>query len=118
VSDPSAAQTISSEIAAIHAAGYDRAVGRISTTFEADSVTCELHIILSPAEELLLHDHHAAVRQQRESFDQTLEAVLKAAVERATGRRVTAFLTKTRLIPHVTLLVFVLDPPRPDRRYK
>jgi uncharacterized protein YbcI len=112
VSDTSAAQAISSEVAAIHAAGYERAVGRVSTRFEADSVICELHIRLSPAEEVLLDDHYAAVREQRERFDRTLEAVLRAAVERATGRRVTAFLTRTRLIPNVTLLVFVLDPPR------
>lgn len=111
---PSAAQAISSEVAVIHAAGYERAVERISTTFEADSIICELHITLSPDEESLLHEHHADVREQRESFDQTLEAAFSAAVERTTGRRVTAFLTTTRLIPHVTLLVFVLDPPRPQ----
>ncbi len=116
MSDTSAAQAISFDLASIHAAGYERAVQRISTTFEADSVTCELHIVLSPAEELLLEHHHASVRDQRESFDHTLEAACKAAVERATGRRVTAFLTKTRLSPHVTLLVFILDPPRPHRR--
>jgi uncharacterized protein YbcI len=115
VSDTSAAQAISLDVASIHAAGYERAIQRISTTFEADSVTCELHIELSPAEELLLEHHHAAVRDQRESFDHTLEAACKAAVERATGRRVNAFLTKTRLSPHVTLLVFILGPPRPHR---
>jgi uncharacterized protein YbcI len=116
VSDRSAAQAISCDVASIHAAGYERAVERISTIFEADSVTCELHIVLSPAEEVLLEHHHAAVRDQRESFDHTLEPACKAAVERATGRRVDAFLTKTRLSPHVTLLVFVLGRPRPQRR--
>jgi len=114
VSDRSAAQAISFDVASIHAAGYEHAVKRISTTFEADSVTCELHIVLSPAEEeLLLKHHHAAVRDERESFDHTLEPACKAAVERATGRRVNAFLTKTRLCPHVTLLVFILGRPRP-----
>jgi uncharacterized protein YbcI len=76
------------------------------TTFEANSVTCELHVVLSPAEGLLLEHHHASVRDQRESFDHTFENACKAAVERATGRRVSAFLTTTRLSPHVTLLVF------------
>jgi hypothetical protein len=42
-----------------------------------------------------------------------LEPACTAAVERATGRRVNAFLTKTRLSPHVTLLVFILGRPRP-----
>jgi uncharacterized protein YbcI len=116
VSENSAAQAISSDVASIHTAGYERAVERIWTTFEADSVTCELHIVLSPAEELLLEHHHAAVRDQRESFDHTLEPACTAAVERATGRRVNAFLTKTRLCPHVTLLVFVLGRPPPHRR--
>jgi uncharacterized protein YbcI len=114
VSDRSAAQAISFDVANIHASGYERAVKRISTTFEADSVTCELHIVLSPAEELLLEHHHVAVRDERERFDHTLEPACKAAVERATGRRVDAFLTKTRLNPHITLLVFVLGRPRPE----
>jgi len=116
VSDRSAAQAISFDVASIHAAGYECAVERISTIFEADSVTCELYIVLSPAEQLLLEDRRAAVREERESFDRTLEPAWKAAVERATGRRVTAFLTKTRLCPHVTLLVFILGRPRPHRR--
>jgi uncharacterized protein YbcI len=115
VSNTSAAQAVSLDVASIHAAGYERAVQRISTTFQADSVTCELHIVLSPSEELLLQHHSAAVCQERESFDHTLEPACKAAVERATGRRVNAFLTKTRLSPHVTLLVFILDAPHPHR---
>ena len=114
MSDRSAAQAISFDVASIHASGYERAVKRISTTFEADSVTCELHIVLTPTEELLLDRHHVAVRDERESFDHTLEPACKAAVERATGRRVNAFLTKTRLSPHVTLLVFILGRPRPQ----
>ncbi|HEX5015112.1 MAG TPA: Na-translocating system protein MpsC family protein [Candidatus Limnocylindrales bacterium] len=116
MSDRSAAQAISFDVASIHAAGYECAVERISTIFEADSVTCELYIVLSPAEQLLLEDGHAAVREEREGFDRTLEPAWKAAVERATGRRVTAFLTKTRLSPHVTLLVFILGRPPPHRR--
>jgi uncharacterized protein YbcI len=115
VSDTSAAQAISCDVANIHAAGYERPIKRISTTFEADSVTCELHIVLSPAEELRLEHHHVAVRDERERFDHTLEPACKAAVERATGRRVDAFLTKTRLSPHVTLLVFILGRIRPSR---
>jgi uncharacterized protein YbcI len=114
VSERSAAQAISFEVANIHAAGYERAVKRISTTIEADSVTCELHIVLSPAEELLLGNDRRAVRDERERFDHSLEPACKAAVERATGRRVDAFLTKTRLSPHVTLLVFILGHPRPQ----
>ena len=116
MSERSAAQAISFDVATIHASGYERAVERISTTLEADSVTCELHVALSPAEELLLGHDRAAVRDQRESFDQTLGPACKAAVERATGRRVNAFLTKTRLSPHVTLLVFILGHPRSQRR--
>jgi len=114
VSDRNAAQAISFDVANIHASGYERALKRISTTFEADSVTCELHIVLSPAEELRLEHHHVAVRDERERFDHTLEPACKAAVERATGRRVNAFLTKTRLNPHVTLLVFILDRKGPQ----
>jgi len=114
VSDRNAAQAISFDVANIHASGYERAVKRISRTFEADSVTCELHIVLSPAEELRLEHHHVAVRDERERFDHPSSQRARPPSSVRQGRRVNAFLTKTRLSPHVTLLVFILDRKGPQ----
>jgi uncharacterized protein YbcI len=108
----SAVQAISSEVAHIHSTAYRQAVDRISTTIDADSIVCELRIMLTPDEAGLLATRANAVRDQREADDHTLGPTLSAAIERATGRRVSAFITKTRVAPSVTLFVFTLSPPR------
>jgi uncharacterized protein YbcI len=105
-----AVQAISSEVAHIHATAYRQSVDRISTTIDADSIVCELRIMLSPDEASLLGTRARNVSEDREALDHTLGPTLSAVIERATGRRVSAFLTKTRVAPSVTLFVFTLSP--------
>lgn len=99
---------ISAEVARIHAAVYEREPEPVTTTLDDDVAVCVLRIALSPAEKLLiLHRHHDAVHGQRQALEHALAPAMNAAVERATGRSVTAFLSETHFDPSITLLTFV-----------
>ena len=103
-----AVPAISAAVAGIHADAYERDHERISTLLDDDLAMCILRLELSPAEQLLMDRHHGdAVHEQRQAFEQTLAPAMTAAVERATGRTVTAFRTTTHLEPSLTLLVFM-----------
>ena len=107
-----AALDISSEVARIHAAAYERDQReRVTTLLDEDMVMCVLRLELTGAETLLIsRDHDAAVHEQRHAFELELAPSMRAAVERVTGRRVCTFHTSTDLEPKLTLLVFVFTP--------
>lgn len=105
------AHDISTEVASIHAAAYERRHEVVTTVVDDDLAVCVLRIQLSLAEELLVANGHAtAVHDQRQAFEQTLAAVMRAAVERATGRTVSTYLTATHLDPDLTFLTFIFAP--------
>ena len=100
---------ISAEVAGIHAAAYEREHEQVSTLLDEDLAVCVVRIEPSPAEQLLVTNHHGdAVHDQRQAFEHTLAPAMTAAVERATGRAVTAFHTDTHLESNVTVLIFML----------
>ena len=108
------AQSISAEVAGIHAAAYERESERASTLLEDDLAMCVLRAALTPAEELLVaNGHRDAVHAQRQAFEHTLAPALRAAVERITARTVTSFLPTTHLNPSLTLLTFGFAPATP-----
>ena len=115
MSPNTAAQSISAEVAAIHAAAYERESEHASTLLDDDLAMCVLRSGLTPAEELLVASgHRDAVHDQRQAFEHALAPALRAAVERITARTVTTFLPTTHLAPSVTLLTFGFAPATPE----
>ena len=111
-----AALDISTEMAGIHAAAYERAREPVNTILDGDLAICLLQLELSRAEQLLMtHGYEDAVRSQRDAFEHALAPTLSAVVERATGRTVTTFRCTTQLAPSHTLLTFTFAPPRQPR---
>ena len=101
------ARAISSELAGIHAAAYERGHERATTLLDEDLAMCVLRTELSRAERLLVDTgHRDAVLEQRQAFELTLAPAMRAAVERITTRRVTSFLPTTHLAPSITVLAF------------
>jgi hypothetical protein len=60
---------------------------------------------------MIEHDREDAVLELRHSFQMAIEPTFRAAVERATGRRVIGFASHTQLEePRFALEVFRLEP--------
>ena len=113
MSHAAAALDISTEMAGIHSAAYEREREPVNTILDGDLAICLLRLELSRAEEVLVaHGHQDAVRSQRDAFEHVLAPTLSAVVERATGRTVTTFSSTTQLAPSLTLLSFTFAPPR------
>ena len=110
MSQSTAAHDISSEVAGIRAAAYERDPEHVRTILDSDLAICVLRIALSPAEELLIAHHHDAVHDQRHAFEHALAPAFSAAVVRATGSTVVTFHTTTRFDPNLTLLLFTFAP--------
>jgi uncharacterized protein YbcI len=77
-----------------------------------DDVICFLDDIeLLPNEQFLVESGQAAaVLDVRHKFQQAIEASFVSAVERATGRRVTNFLSQTSIEPNFAVEIFRLEP--------
>lgn len=116
-SDQEVAASISREITTIHEESYGEPVRECETTLFGDSVICLLEIDLLPHEHTLLNGGAAAVEDSilrtRKSYQQAIGPTFIATIERATGRKVTAFLSETHLDPPFSLEYFRLDGSTP-----
>jgi uncharacterized protein YbcI len=108
-------QAISEDLLRIHRESYGRGPSRARTYVLEDDVVCIMDgLELLPSEELLIDKGHAdAVLGVRTKYEQAIEASFKAAVERATGRRVIAFASHTAVDPNFAVEVFRLEPHGP-----
>jgi uncharacterized protein YbcI len=82
-----------------------------------DDVVCFMGgLEFLPSEEFLIDNGQAdMVLSVRTKFQQAIEASFKAAVERATGRRVIAFASHTVLDPSFAVEIFRLEPHNETR---
>ncbi len=105
------AESISQEIASIHWDSYEYALPSVRIIVEDGYVAAVLRFELLPAEELVIAagDGGSVLRLHHES-ELELEAALRAAVERTTGRMVHAFETHTNVEQALALELFVLAP--------
>jgi uncharacterized protein YbcI len=104
------ASTISEEMIRIHSDSYGQRVGRARSYIFEDLVVSVIDIELLPSEEVLVEaGRQDLVRETRHGFEQAISASFKAAVERATGRKVTAFLSDMHFDPPVEVELFMLD---------
>jgi uncharacterized protein YbcI len=101
VSDPlpSAEQVsdeIAREIARVHADSYGAAASEVEVLIKGDSVAVMMEVELTRGESTLTDaGHEDAVVNSREAFQEAIAATFSAIVERATGRRVERFASRT-----------------------
>jgi uncharacterized protein YbcI len=106
------ASGITRDMLAIHRDSYGRAAEDVQAHVIGDTVIVILDgLELLPNEEFLIeHGSADAVRELRDSFQTAIEPTFRAAVERATGRRVIGFASHTQLEePRFALEVFRLE---------
>jgi uncharacterized protein YbcI len=86
---------ISRELVRIHAHYYGRGPTRSKTYLHEEIVLCILGEIFTPSEQMLIEaGRFLEVRTNRMAFQDTVEPLMRQAVEQATGRVVTSFLSQ------------------------
>src|SRR3954471_12174451 len=111
--DPSAiADAISTEMVRIHRESYGSGAKAVKTYVHDDLVLSVLDVELLPAEAVVIASGRSdLVLDMRCSFQLELETSFTAAVERAPGRKVPAFLSDPPLDPPFVTELFRLGPP-------
>ena len=89
--------------------GHDRTTG--STYINDNVVLCVLEDILTTKEHALVEaGREDEVIDERVAFQEGMQDEFTAAIERLTGRRVTAFLSANQTTPGVACELFFLEP--------
>lgn len=86
---------ISREIVRIHAHYYGRGPTKAKTYANDEVILCVLGEIYTPSESMLITaGHFGEVRANRMAFQDTVEPILRSAVEQISGRTVESFLSQ------------------------
>lgn len=103
---------LADDLLQIHAETYGAGAGRSRVHILEDMVICILdEIELLPNEEFMIGAGKGdAVVEIRSRYQQAIETTFRAAVERATGRKVVSFMSNTKLSPNYAVEVFRLAP--------
>jgi uncharacterized protein YbcI len=105
-------QELAGELLRIHLESYGKGAGTARVHYLEDTVIALLDDLeLLPNEEFLIGAGKGdAVVEVRSRYQQAIETTFRAAVERATGRRVVSFVSATKLAPNWVIEVFRLGP--------
>ncbi|HEX7245616.1 MAG TPA: Na-translocating system protein MpsC family protein [Solirubrobacterales bacterium] len=102
------------ELRRVHEEAYGRPATNLQVGIDEAFVAVVMDVELTSAEEEMVEGGHGtAVRTTREEFSHAIRPVYEALVERATGRRVEAFVSRVSLErgrPWGTE-IFLLAPP-------
>ena len=105
-------EAISAAMVELYAEFYDRDRTTATTYINDNVVICILEDILSTGESLqVVNGHSSEVIDGRVAFQQGAEDEFTAAIERLTGREVTAFLSANQTRPGVACELFFLEAP-------
>ena len=101
---------LAEEMLRIHRETYGKGARETEAYLLGDSVVCFLDDLeLLPNEEFMIErDMADAVVEIRQRYQEAVGESFIAAVERATGRRVTSFLSRMNLDPHFVVEIFRL----------
>jgi uncharacterized protein YbcI len=106
-----AEEQISAELVRIHEDSYGAGASGVVTHVLDDVVLVLLDVDITEAERTLLGAGKTeVVRRTREDFQEAAGASFIAVVERATGRRVTSWVSRMSLDPIYAVEVFRLAP--------
>jgi uncharacterized protein YbcI len=112
-SDQQVADEICRDLLAIHAESYGRPAGGAEAHVLDNMVVVLLHgLDLLPGEEFLIQQGHGqAVNNVHTQYQRAIEPTFRAAVERATGRRVIGFASQIQVEePRFMAEIFRLEP--------
>jgi uncharacterized protein YbcI len=106
------AEELGRELLEIHIGAYGTSADSVRVHLLGDDVIVFLDgLKLQRNEEFLIEKgREDLVLATRHAFQQSIESTFRAAVERATGRTVTAFLSTTHLDPDFSIEAFRLAP--------
>jgi uncharacterized protein YbcI len=111
---PSPAGPVAAEIsnAIVHLLSrhYGRGPTKAKTYLFDDYVFCVLQNVLTTSEETLAEaGHYDLVRKSRTAFQEVLADEFRAAVEKATGRKVVGYHSQVIFNPNMGFEIFVLE---------
>jgi uncharacterized protein YbcI len=102
---------IADEIIRIHEESYGAGATNVESHVIENSVLVILDLEVTQAEQTLLDAGKGdAVRKTREDFQEAVGATFIAVVERATGRRVTTWISRMSVDPVYSVELFRLAP--------
>jgi uncharacterized protein YbcI len=102
---------ITREITAVHEESYGAGFTDITVELGEDLVVLVLDVELATSERTLLDaDRGDAVKDMREAYQAAIESTFTAVIERATGRKVSSFLSAMSMEPLYAVEVFRLEP--------
>lgn len=105
-------EQISAALVALYGEFYDHARTTATTYINDNVVVCILEDILSAGETSQIADGaRGDVIDGRMAFQRGAEDEFTAAIERLTGRPVTAFLSANQTSPGIACELFFLEPP-------
>jgi uncharacterized protein YbcI len=106
---------IAADLLRIHRDSYGTGAGRAKAFATEDTVVVILDDLeLQRSEQFLIESGEGrAVVDVRNHYQQAIETTFRAAVERATGRRVVSFVSATKLDPNYVVEIFRLAPEGP-----
>ncbi len=111
VEEQGAEEQIAREVLAVHQESYGVGAKATHVHILGDFVLVALDVELTSAEQTLLDSGKAeAVTGIRESYQEVIGPTFSAIVERATGRRVTSFVSQMCIDPLYALEIFRLAP--------
>lgn len=110
-------RALADELLAIHVDNYGKGAGSVKALISEDLIVVMLDDLeLQRSEEFLIESGQGrGVIEVRGQFQQAIQTSYRAAVERATGRRVTSFASVTKLDPNYAVEIFRLgDRVQPE----
>ena len=98
-------------LAELHTEYYGKGPTKAKTYTMNDTVVCILEGGFTTVERTLIEDGNSeAVHEIRRSFQTTMETPFRKVVERASGRKVIAYMSQIHTSPDLAVELFVLEP--------
>ena len=106
---------IATELVRVHEDSYGEGASDVTVLMSEEAVLVILDVVLTEAEKTLLAaGKHEAVRGSREAYQEAVTTTFQAVIERATGRRVSTWVSRMSTDPVYSVEVFRLAPRRTD----
>lgn len=104
-------EAIGDELLLVLVDSYGAGADQVEVLLQNDVVVVIMDVRLTQAEQTLMNAGHGdSVRTVREGYQAAIAPTFRAIVERATGRRTTAFLSSMSVEPVYAVEVFRLAP--------
>jgi uncharacterized protein YbcI len=118
--DPGTSTGVEAQIAVeldrVQQDSYGAGSRRVEVVIGPDLIMAIMDVELNRAEQTLMDSGQGtAVKEVRESFQEAIGPTFKAIVERATGRKVTSFMSMMSIDPLYAVEVFRLRPTGQDQ---